>query len=346
MRLILILFYLLFLLLFTKIGFSQDLFETNKYILKFESNNITLDKEIKINKIKIKSFKKILSKIVTIKDFEKINIFDISIINNFILNLKINNEKIVNNNYYSEVSLNYSKESIIDYLILNKISFVDYLPNKFLIIILEENNIKYKLLSKDNNFYKFLNINNNNLFENFFLLPALDHNDRYIFNKNNFESDNFIQNHKLNDKYKAEYQILVHSIKENNSYNNRVFLFYDNKKYEVFTSKTNKLDYKNFFNKIKIRSLDKWKNLNKIDTSIVNSLDCIIIINNIHELRYVRNKLQSNSIIKYFNLKTIKLNKNIYEIIFFGNINIFINSLEIDRMKLIIKDKSCSIELI
>ena len=34
--------------------------------------------------------------------------------------------------------------------------------------------------------------------------------------------------------------------------------------------------------------------------------------------------------VKNFNLKTIKLNENIYQILFFGNINIFINLLEKD----------------
>ena len=70
--------------------------------------------------------------------------------------------------YFSNVSINYNKKLIIDYLVGNKISFVDYLPNNFLIIILEQNNILDNLLSKDNNFYKYLTTTNKDDSDNFF----------------------------------------------------------------------------------------------------------------------------------------------------------------------------------
>ena len=97
MRLIFIILYLTFL---SKVGFSQDIFKTNDHILKFESNNITLDREKNINEIKIKSFNNILSNILSSEDFKNINTANILFINNFILNVKINNEKIIKNNYY------------------------------------------------------------------------------------------------------------------------------------------------------------------------------------------------------------------------------------------------------
>ena len=149
-----LLFILLFFIFLSKTGFSLNLFETDEFTLKFQSLNVVLDKEKKINEIKIKSFKQILTNILTKKDFNKINTNNILFINSFILNLKINNEKIINNNYYSIVKVNFNEHLIVDYLIDNEIGFVDYLPSKFLILILEQNNIKNHLLSKDNNFYK------------------------------------------------------------------------------------------------------------------------------------------------------------------------------------------------
>ena len=65
MKLIFIILYLTFL---SNSGFSQDIFKTNDHILKFESNNITLDREKNINEIKIKSFKNILSNILSSSD--------------------------------------------------------------------------------------------------------------------------------------------------------------------------------------------------------------------------------------------------------------------------------------
>ena len=88
MKILLILFSLLF---FSGIVGANDLFITNEYILKFKSKNITLDKKKKINDLKIKSFQKILTNILSKEDFKKINTRDVLFINNFILNIKINN---------------------------------------------------------------------------------------------------------------------------------------------------------------------------------------------------------------------------------------------------------------
>ena len=283
---------------------------------------------------------------MTKEDFEKIQSKDIIFVNNFILNFKINNERIVNKNYFSNIVINYNEELIIDYLVKNKINFIDHLPSKFLVIILEENNFKHNLLSKENSFYKYLATINHEYGNNFFIIPNLDHNDRYIFDKNIFVSDVFTQNNKLSNKYGTKYQILVHSVKNNGFFINNVFLFYDNKKYLVIKNKINGLSYENFFKQIKISSLDKWKDLNKIDTDILNKLDCKIEINNISELIYVRKKFEKNIIIKNFNLKTVKLNESTYKIFFFGHLNIFINSLKRDRMKLFINDNICNIKLI
>nr|MBT6353244.1 hypothetical protein [Pelagibacteraceae bacterium] len=343
MKLIFIILYLAFL---SNSGFSQDIFKTNDHILKFESNNITLDREKNINEIKIKSFKNIFSNILSSADFKKINTDNIVFINNFILNLKINNEKIIKNNYYSKISINYNKQLIINYLIENQIGFVDYLPSNFLIIIFEQDNIKNNLLSKDNIFYKYLMGENKKLIDNFFLIPDLDHNDRYLYDKNHFLNNAFIKNNKLNNKYGTDYQILVHSIKQDGFYSINVFLFYDNIKYLVLDIKTHKLNFENFFNQIKLSTLDKWKELNKIDTKVINFLNCKININNISELRYVRSKFDQNIMVKKFNLKTIKLYENTYQISFFGNINIFINSLQRDRLELSINQNYCSINLI
>jgi hypothetical protein len=339
-------FILLILFLFSKIVHSSELFHTNEYVLQFESNNITLDKKIKINEIKIKSFQFILAKILTKEDFTKINTTDILFINNFILNLKINNEKIINNRYFSNISINYNSQLIIDYLIQNNIDFVDHLPSRFLIVILEQDGFKNVLLSNENNFYKFLLSNKDQYDTDFFLTPNLDHNDRYLFNKENFLNDKFIKNNQLNYKYETKYQILVHSIKEQGHYNYKVFLLYNNIKYLVLQNKKNFLNYEKFFNQIKIASLDKWKQLNKINTSTISQLECKISINNISEIKYVRNKLENNSMVKNFFLKTIKLNENIYRILFYGNINIFSYSLERDRLRLFANSTSCIIELI
>ena len=100
---------------------SKDLFETKEYELNFFSNNITKQKDENINKIKTKSFKLILEKILINKNYQIIlKDIDVSFVNKFILNIKVNDEKIINNNYYSKIKINFNKNLIIDYLIKKK----------------------------------------------------------------------------------------------------------------------------------------------------------------------------------------------------------------------------------
>jgi len=341
------LIYIILLILITsKIAFSENLFETSKYILKFDSNNISQIKEKKIDEIKIKSFKNILKKILTNQNYRILNSNDISFVNKFILNIKINNEKIINNNYYSEIRINFNIDLIFDYLINKKIKYIDHSPQKFLIIIFEQKEIKSYLLSKENNFYKYLINSTNESFNEIFLIPKLDYNDRYLFNKNHFINDTFNQNNLLNKKYNTKYQVLIDSSIESNYFVNKVYLFYENEKHLIYDNKIHKLNYEDFFTEISLRSLDKWKQINQIDITVVNTLECKISINNYNELVYVRNLIQSNRIVKSLSLKSIKLNENLYQIIFFDNINHFMNSLTKDRLRLEIYNKTCHIKLI
>ena len=169
---------------------SKDLFETKEYELSFFSNNITKQKNENINKIKTNSFKLILEKILNNKNYQIIlNDIDLSFVNKFILNIKVNDEKIINNNYYSKIKINFNKNLIIDYLIEKKISYIDYHPDSFLLVIYDENDFEKNFLSKNNAYYEYLNNHQNEIFTEIFKLPNLDFNDRFIINNNDLESN-------------------------------------------------------------------------------------------------------------------------------------------------------------
>jgi len=341
-----IIYIFFFLFLFSKNLLSNNIFDTNEYELKFTSNNINLIKEKKINEIKIKSFEYIIKKILTKKNLKKINYKNINLINSFVLNYKINNEKIINNNYSANIKINFNENIINNYLVENKIEFVNKVPDKFLVIILEENELNTFFLSEENTYYKFLNKSNNKSFLKFFKIPNLDFNDRFIFDEYHFENDLFNQNNILNHKYNTEYQILINSKKINNFFYYDINMFYNNKKYFVSKISIDNLKYEELFNGILSNIIDKWKEINQIQTSIINTLECIININNINELRYIRNLLKSNFLIQDFTLQSIELNNNLYSISFVGNIDNFKNSLEINRLNLFYDNKICNIQLI
>ena len=343
MRIIYIFF---FTLLISKNLLSNSFFQTDEYELNFSSNNINLIKENKINEIKIKSFHNQIKKILTKKNLEKIQLNDINFINSFVLNYKINNERIINNNYYSNIKVNFNEKKIIDYLIKNKIEFVNKIPNKFLLIIMETNDLKTYLFSEENQYYQFLNQSSSELFKKNFQIPKLDFNDRFIFNEFHFNNNVFKQNNKLNKKYRTEYQILINSIKKNNLIIYDVYMFYNNEKYFVSKIPINNLNYDKIFDYILLHSIDKWKEINQINTSVINEIECKININNISELRYVRSLLKSNILIQNLTLKSIELNNNLYSIFFVGSIQKFQNSLELNRLNLFFQNNLCNITLV
>ena len=332
--------------LFSKSLFSKDIFDTNFYILKFNSENIVLEKKLRIDEIKIKSLESIFINILTIKEYSILQKkFNSKFVNQFILNLTINDEKIVNNNYYSKVKINFNKNSITKYLVNNEINFTNYLPNKFLILIHEEDGITNNFLSKKNTYYKHLITNINNYLYDY-QIPNLDYNDRFIFNKNNYKIDLFNKINKLNIKYKNDNQILINSFKKNNIYNIKYFFLDNNKKYLINEINTKELFFESIFNDIYIKSIDQWKIINQIDTKLINSINCKIKINNINELKFVADLLKSNNAIKKLTLKSIQINQNLYNIVYFGNINILIKSLNRNRLNLEIKNNDCNIIII
>ena len=156
----------------------------------------------------------------------------------------------------------------------------------------------------------------------------------------------FKQNEILNIKYDTEYQILVNSINKNNIIIYDIYMFYNNQKHFIAKIPVNKLNYDKIFNIILTNAIDKWKEINQINTSLINELECKININNINELRYVRNLLKSNILIQNLNLKSIELNNNIYSIFFVGDIENFKNSLKINRLNFNYHNNFCNIELV
>ena len=156
---------ILFLLTIAKESISSNLFSTKLYEINFTSNNVYNDKIKQISQIKFLSFKKILSNILTNDDFNLIK-RDINedFINTFIKNIIVKDEKIINNNYYSKVKVNFNKKKIIDYFRSQNLIYIDYYPESFLTIIYERNQITKNLFTKNNAHYNFLKNNYKKIF--------------------------------------------------------------------------------------------------------------------------------------------------------------------------------------
>lgn len=326
---------------------SENIFETKQNIVKFKSDTIETTKDNKINDIKIKNFKSLLKKILTEKNYAELeNKISLSLVDSFILNMKISNEKIINNNYYSEIKINFNKKLIVNYFILNKINYNIYLPDKFLIVIVDENPYEKNLLTKNNIYYKYLLDPKNKNVSNNFLIPNLDYNDRYIFNLNNFKN-NYTNIIKLLKKYNAEFILLTHIKNNQNMFYIETYLLNEKQTYNL-NLKNNVIQFNIKEHLIEIHNIaiDKWKQINQINVSSLNNLNCKIKINNIYELKFIRRFLLNNLIIKNLKLKYLNFNENIYSIYFYGNIDTFINSFNNSRLNISYNNNICKIKLI
>ena len=95
-------------ILFCKNIYSEDLFNTSFYDVEFLSNNIENDKITTINEIKKNSILNIFNKTLLNDNYNELlyNLSD-DLIDTFIKNIIINDEKIINNKYISKIKINF-----------------------------------------------------------------------------------------------------------------------------------------------------------------------------------------------------------------------------------------------
>ena len=144
-------------ILFCKNIYSEDLFNTSFYDVEFLSNNIENDKITTINQIKKNSILDVLKKTLLNDNYNELlyNLSD-DLIDTFIKNIIINDEKIINNKYISKIKINFDKKKIVSFLRDLKIPYVEYYPKNILLIIYSENNFNYHLFSESNQYYLYL----------------------------------------------------------------------------------------------------------------------------------------------------------------------------------------------
>ena len=98
-------------LLSAKYVSSNTLFDTLVYDVNFVSNNIENTKIIKINEIKKNSLLTILKKTLRHEKYEELlPILSKDLINSFIKNVTINDEKIIGDKYFSKIKINFDKK--------------------------------------------------------------------------------------------------------------------------------------------------------------------------------------------------------------------------------------------
>ena len=324
--------------------YSNNLFDSTFYNIQFTSNNIEGDKIIEINKIKSQSILTIFKNILNDEDYIYLNNYlSEDLINTFIKNIVINDEKIINDKYFSNIKINFNKKKIIEFLRLKKFSYVEYHPDAFLLIIYEIKGINNNFLTKNNNYYKYFNDNLKK--NNFFKIPKLDINDRFILKENHIINGNVIRINNFSKKYNSNENLVVISRINKNKINYEITL-YSNDNILKKRIQLNKNDMKLFFEILQSETLNLWKQINQIQNVSINYLNCKVNYFNLLELKEIRNNLKNISVIKNIEIKSLKYKNIEYDIHYYGNSEILIKIFQLNKLKINFNKNSCVIRLL
>lgn len=323
--------------------YSKNLFETPIYNVEFKSNNIEDDKILKIKEITKRSILIIFEKTLNYKIYNdvKSQLSD-DFINTLIKNIIINDEKVVNDKYFAKIKINFDKKKIIDYYRKKNFPYVEYYPDKFLLIIHQYNLLNDSLFTKNNKFYSY---KKNNLVENdIFKVPNLDINDRYILSKESIKNRNIEKINNFAKKYNLDEIIVVIANTNNNKIDYDLILLSNERIIEKkFTENT--IDIEKFFKNLEFESLNIWKEINFIQNKNLNYLNCRITYYNMFELKEIRNNLSKVSVVNNLNIRSLSFKSIQYDIYYYGNFKILTNILNLNKLKIKNKNNNCNISL-
>lgn len=323
---------------------SKNLFETDSFEINFFSNDVENLKIKSITEIKFKTFNIIFENILIEEDYSNLQkIIDEDLINTFIKNIIINDEKIIENNYSAKIKINYEKNLIINYLRKHKLPYLEYLPQQFLTIIYENKKISKNLFSIKNNYYEFLLKNNNN----FFYIPKLDVNDRYLLNEKDLQDKSVKKINKFIEKYNKSEAVIIFISEIDSKISYETYLYaYDNFiEVNKFYEDTKAISSESLFKSLKKDIINKWKVENKIQNLNLNKITCNITFFNLYELKQIKTNLSDISIIKNFKSKNISFKNNVYDIFFYGNIEILPKLFNLSGLNLNLTDNMCKVNL-
>ncbi len=334
-------FFLLFILVFIK--FSTTIVFADNYTVKNikikEQYDMNFNKDEVIKKGFEKGFKTLIFRIVESKDKNLFKNVPSNKINSLIDNFSITNEKFVDNNYEVDFEVKFDKKKLLSFIReKNVISSVPKDTDVLFIPILidtQSNEIKF---FDQNYFYN----NWNNVNKNYFLLnynlPDENIENFRLFQrlKNNIENNDLSE---ITNKYNFENIFIV--------------VFYKNKKNLQIFSKINfsnsnfkfNLDQKNINyedNKLldqiilNLKNLyeDKWKLINKINTSISIPIKISVKNSNFIISEKLENILNQSDFVYEYEIEKMNSEEIIYKITYNNNPEKFLNTLKVNNINI------------
>ncbi len=322
-------------------------FSTNKVLSKNynisdvkieEIYDLNFDKSKVIDRAFNEAFKVLMYKIIENKDRSKIKKISLKDKKSLIDNFSISNERFVDNKYIGQFKVQFNKRKILNYL--NKKDIIPSSPSKieiFILPILIDTNLNEFFYLNNNIFYNNWNLNSHKYYLINYVLPNQDIEDYNIIKKNinNIENYNFAE---ITKKYNLKNEIILIIIKSNSLL--RVFSKIKFGKQHLLSNNIyslNDIGNEEEINKIiydlKDNLEDKWKSVNKINTSIELPIRISIKAGNTIFSEKLENNLSEIDLIANFKIEMFNNKEIIYKIIFNGNPNKLIDIMSLYGFK-------------
>ena len=334
-------FFLLFILVFIK--FSTTIVFADNYIVKNikikEQYDINFNKDKVINKGFEKGFKTLIFKIVESKDKKLFKDIPNNKISSLIDNFSITNEKFVNNNYEVDFEVKFDKKKLLSFIReKNVISSVPKDTDVLFIPILidtQSNEIKF---FDQNYFYN----NWNNVNKNYFLLnynlPDENIENFRLFQriKNNIENNDLSE---ITNKYNFEniFVVIFYKNKKNLQIFSKISFSNSNFKFNLNQKNINYEDNKildQIILNLKNLYEDKWKLINKINTSITIPIKISIKNSNFIISDKLENILNQSDFVYEYEIEKMNSEEIIYKIIYNNNPEKFLNTLKVNDINI------------
>ena len=321
----------------TNIALSKNF---SVYDIKVEENyDINFDKSKVVDKAFKKAFKILIYKLIENKDRLKIKNISLKDKKSLIENFSITDEKFISNKYIARFNVQFNKRKILNYL--NNKSIIPSSPNEikiFILPVLIDTNSNELFYLNQNIFYNNWNLNLKNYHLINYVLPNEDIEDYYIIKKNinNIENYNFKE---ITKKYNLQNEIILIILKSTSQL--KVFSKIKFGKNYLLSNNIFNLDsiedekkINNIIFDIKDNFEDKWKSVNKINTSIELPIRLSVSSRNSKFTEKLENYLSSIDLISNFKIETFNNKEIIYKIIFNGAPSKFLDTMSLYDFKI------------
>ena len=330
-------FFLVLILIFIKFSTIKVLADnyTVKNINIKEQYDVNFNKGNVINKGFEKAFKTLIFRIVENKDKKLFNNTSENKINSLIDNFSLSNEKFVNNNYEVDFEVKFDKKKLLSFIrSKNVISSVPKNTDVLFIPILIDNRTNELAYFDQNYFFN----NWNNINKKFFLLnynlPDENIENFRLFQKikNNIENNDLSE---ITNKYNFDNIFIVIFYKNKN--NLKIFSKISFSKFNFnFNIEQNMINFenKNLLDKIilDLKNIyeDKWKLINKINTSVIIPIKISSKNSNYVISDRLENLLNQSDFVYEYEIEKINNKEITYKIIYNSNPDKLLNNLKLN----------------